>query len=68
MNDITGKLTVEASPSTERFSIPRAEWDAMTPRQRAELLHEMATDHMNNAGGYGYHLDDLARWADLEDK
>jgi hypothetical protein len=38
---------------TEYVVIPRAEWDAMTPRQREAAVDQHGADTVTNAGGYG---------------
>lgn len=50
------RITVEASPSVDEVEIDRAEWAAMTPEQRNQLLEEMTMEAVNNAGGAGWHL------------
>jgi hypothetical protein len=41
------------SESDEYHSIPRAEWEAMTPDQQDRYRSDSAIDAMNNAGGCG---------------
>lgn len=50
-------INVEARPTTETVEIDRAEWDAMTPADRRALLDDMAEAAMQNAGGYGWGID-----------
>ncbi len=52
------KLSCEATPSTDTQQIDRAEWDAMTPAQRATMLDNMVDEHIGNAGGGGWHIAD----------
>lgn len=63
---ITGKVFTEAQPREDTFEISAAEWDAMIPGQRADFLDDLAAEHMTNAGGYGWSLDDPEREADVE--
>ncbi|MEU1240079.1 hypothetical protein ABZ388_06940 [Micromonospora parva] len=51
-------LNCEAQPSIDTAEIDRAEWDAMTPQQRAVEVQTLASEHMNNSGGYGWHIND----------
>lgn len=51
-------LSCEAREGTQTVEIDRAEWDAMTPAQRAQDLNERAVDFVNNQGGYGWWIDD----------
>lgn len=51
-------LSCEANPKQETVEIDRAEWDAMTPAERARMLSDMAVDHINNSGGGGWWIDD----------
>jgi hypothetical protein len=53
-------IRVEANPTTETVEIDRAEWDAMTPADRRALLDDMAEIAMQNAGGFGWGIDDPA--------
>lgn len=43
--------------STEEIEIDRAEWDALTPEGRSELLQELADEHAANHVGWGWHID-----------
>ena len=52
------ELTCEASPSTDTQTIDRDKWDNMTPAQRAEMLNDMLTEHVNDAGGSGWFIAD----------
>jgi hypothetical protein len=51
-------LSCEANPSQESVEIDRDEWEAMTPAQRLRECDEMLTDHVTNAGGSGWWIDD----------
>lgn len=51
-------IRVEANPRVEEFEIDRDEWDAMTPAARKDMLDDAALESVNNAGGYGWNLDD----------
>lgn len=66
-SEVTGKLLREIPPFTKAFSIPRSEWDAMTPGERRGLLSGLATAHAQDAGGHGWTLDDPDRNVDLDD-
>lgn len=64
---VTVTLTCEAHPSTETVEIDRADWDAMTPAERADLLDVMAAEHVASAGGYGWHISNPDDAAATED-
>lgn len=51
-------INIEANPRTEEHEIDRAEWDAMTPALRRDLLESLMDAAVQNAGGYGWHIDD----------
>lgn len=45
---------VEQMPEVDEYlSIPRTEWEAMTPEQQDQVITDAALDTMNNAGGCG---------------
>lgn len=50
------EITVEAEPATEQVEFSRAEWDAMTPRQRSDALQDAVDTAIANAGGAGWHI------------
>lgn len=50
------ELNCEAKPSTNTVKYDRAEWEAMTPAERAEALDDMVETHMSNAGGGGWYI------------
>lgn len=52
------KLNCEANPSTDTVEYDRAEWNAMTPTERATALDYMVDEHIGNAGGAGWHIPD----------
>lgn len=52
------ELNCEAHPSKDTVEIDRSEWDAMTPADRAVMLDNLTAEHINNAGGGGWHIDD----------
>lgn len=52
------RLNCEATPSNDTQTIDRAEWDDMTPAERAERLDDMVQTHIGNAGGGGWHIAD----------
>lgn len=43
---------------TERFFVPRATWDALTPRQRNEHVEALVDEAVTSAVTYGWHLID----------
>jgi hypothetical protein len=43
--------------SDETITVERAEWDAMTPAERAELLDDEATAHAADHVAWGWHID-----------
>lgn len=51
-------LSCEAHPSKDTVELDRADWDNMTPTDRAIMLDNMVSEHINNAGGGGYHIED----------
>lgn len=63
---ITGQVFTEAQPGSDTFEIPAAQWYEMLPDQRAMFLDDLAAEHMSNAGGYGWSLDDDDRNAEVE--
>ncbi|MFI7073526.1 DUF7167 family protein [Micromonospora sediminicola] len=52
------ELNCEANPSTDTVEIDRAEWNAMTPGERAAMIDAMVDEHIGNSGGAGWHIDD----------
>lgn len=61
-------INIEIQPTTERHEIDRAEWDVMTPAERRDLLDGIAEAVMQNAGGYGWFLDNPDDEASTEDR
>lgn len=59
------RLFVEARPTDDTVEIGRAQWAAMSPKQRGELLDEMVQQAISDAGGAGYQLLDHADENDL---
>ena len=51
------ELNCEAQEGADTVEVDRTEWNALTPTQRAVLVQELAAEHMNNQGGYGWHID-----------
>lgn len=51
-------LVCEASERIETERIDRAEWNAMTPTERAKRVHASAAENMNDSGGYGWNIAD----------
>jgi hypothetical protein len=60
-------INIEIHPTTEHHEIDRAEWDAMTPAERRDVIEGVAEAVMQNAGGYGWHIDDPDDAASTED-
>lgn len=60
-------VTVEAHPTTENHEIDRDRWNRMTPAERRAELDAIAEATLNNAGGYGWALEDPDDEADTED-
>lgn len=52
------ELLCEAERSAGTEEIDRAEWNAMTPAERAKTLDDMLATHMANAGGGGWRIPD----------
>ncbi|MET8278329.1 hypothetical protein [Micromonospora sp. NPDC005174] len=52
------ELNCEANPSTDTVEIDRAEWDAMTPSDRAVMLNDMVDEHISTSGGGGWYIAD----------
>lgn len=57
----------QMAATVEDTKIDGAEWDAMTPAQRRELVLSIGTETMNNAGGYGASILSGAPDSDLDD-
>jgi len=51
---------VEANPRVETEEIDRDQWNAWTPQQRKEHVEDCATEAVNTAGGWGWHIEDAA--------
>lgn len=60
LDPVTVTYRVEASPRTATEEIPRDKWDAMTPQHRKEYVEEGALNTVNDAGGWGWSIDDPA--------
>lgn len=61
------RATVEQmSEWTEYIAIPRAEWNAMTPRQRESAVDQFGADVLGDAGGYGVSVVDESEVPDDE--
>ncbi|MEV2239568.1 hypothetical protein [Micromonospora sp. NPDC049891] len=52
------ELNCEAHPSTDTVEYDRDQWNKMTPAERASALDEMVDEHISNAGGGGWHIED----------
>lgn len=53
----------EGGHRIEEIEIDRAEWDAMSPDERAKMLDQESTSHAADYVGWGWHIadpDDLA--------
>jgi hypothetical protein len=57
----------QMSAVVDDLEIDRAEWDAMTPAQRREMIDDFGATTMNNAGGYGASILSGAPDSDLID-
>jgi hypothetical protein len=57
----------QMSAVVDDLEIDRAEWDAMTPAQRREMIDDFGATTMNNAGGYGASILSGAPDSDLDD-
>ncbi len=52
------ELNCKAHPSRDTVKYDRAQWDAMTPTDRAVMLDDMTNEHISNAGGGGWYIAD----------
>jgi hypothetical protein len=60
------RVNIEVNPQVSEIEVDRALWDSLTPQQRSEYAAEVATDELNNAGGYGWHIEDPDDMASTE--
>lgn len=51
-------INIEVNPTIEHHEIDRTEWDAMTPAERRSYIDDLMDAAVQNAGGYGWHIDD----------
>lgn len=60
MGPVIVRLNVEGfgQSESETLEVSRAEWDAMTPRERYTFVSEAASDHAANYVGWGWHIED----------
>jgi hypothetical protein len=52
---------------TATFTIPRAEWDAMTPAERTARIETEVEAIVGSTVGYGWHIHNEDDWARTEE-